>query len=145
MVGMNVVILVGRLAKDPEERTYRNKHYTTFSLAVERPAVGAKDKDKKAPVDFIPCVCWNENIAEFIARNGAKGALCGVTGRMTYEVKKLESGYRVNSSVTVNNIHLFEYKRQDNDPINTANLPEYTSSSYSDESGRLDPNDDLPF
>lgn len=141
MVGINNVVLLGRIVKDPELRAFREKHYATFTLAVERPA----SEGKTPKVDFIPCVCWNERVAEFTAANAAKGALLGVAGRLAYETKKLENNtYKVNSNVIVNNVFLYEYKKMDNMPVNMNNLPEYTSNNV-DVTGRLDPNEDLPF
>jgi len=148
MVGINNIVLVGRFVKDPEARTFRDKHYTTFTLAVERPAKPNQKEGDKPPVDFIPCVCWSEKMAALIANQGAKGALAGVIGRMTYEVKKMSDGtYKVNAGVQVNNFFLYEYRREDNMPVNTANLPEYTSNSRNytaSDDGIIDP-DDLPF
>lgn len=142
MVGINNIVLVGRLSKDPEARAFQNKRYTVFTLAVERPST---DKNKKGKVDFIPCTCWNEKMAAFIANKAAKGALCGVIGRLSYEVKKLENSYRIDASVIVNNVFLYEYKKEDNMPVNTSSLPDYSDSESYNGDGRLDPDADLPF
>lgn len=72
--GMNNVVLVGRLTRDPELRTTGNgTSVTTFTLAVDR----QYGKDKQA--DFISCVAWKKN-AEFVQQHGSKGRLVGLTG-----------------------------------------------------------------
>lgn len=72
--GMNNVVLVGRLTRDPELRTTGNgTSVTTFTLAVDR----QYGKDKQA--DFISCVAWKKN-AEFVQQYGSKGRMVGLTG-----------------------------------------------------------------
>ena len=72
--GMNNVVLVGRLTRDPELRTTGNgTSVTTFTLAVDR----QYGKDKQA--DFISCVAWKKN-AEFAQQYGSKGRMVGLTG-----------------------------------------------------------------
>lgn len=72
--GMNNVVLVGRLTRDPELRTTGNgTSVTAFTLAVDR----QYGKDKQA--DFISCVAWKKN-AEFVQQYGSKGRMVGLTG-----------------------------------------------------------------
>ena len=64
---MNKVILIGRLARDPELRTTAgNVSVATFSLAVSRPFNPQNGGD--AGADFINCVVWRrtaENLAKY--------------------------------------------------------------------------------
>ena len=72
---MNQVILMGRLAKDPEMRTTQNGTVvTTFSIAVNR-----QDKEKTA--DFINCVAWRKT-AEFVNKYFSKGRMIALVGRL---------------------------------------------------------------
>lgn len=74
---MNKVILIGRLTRDPEQRTTTSgKTVTRFTLAVDRPGT---DGNKSA--DFIGCVAFGKT-AETIARYMAKGRQCGVEGNI---------------------------------------------------------------
>lgn len=147
MVGINNITLLGRLTKDPEEKAWSNKRYVTFTLAVERPLVNPSDREAKPKVDFIPCVCFNTSTADFMARNGAAGALCGVIGRMSYETKKDQEGrYHVNSSVVANNVLLYEFKKKDNEARDMDAVMEYAVKAK-DSLDVDDPNSDsyLPF
>ncbi len=77
---MNRVILVGRLARDPEVRyTQAGKAVASFSLAVSRRVSRASDQQNTA--DFIPIVAW-EKLAEIVGNHLVKGSQIMVEGRM---------------------------------------------------------------
>ncbi len=83
---MNSVVLIGRLARDPELRfTTSGKAVATFSVAVNR----AFSKTKEA--DFFNIVVWGktaENCANYIA----KGRLVGIQGRLQSRSYETQSG-----------------------------------------------------
>ena len=76
---INMVMLVGRLVKDPEviERDNGNK-VSRVTLAVNR---RFKGPDGVYHTDFIDCVLWN-NIAKNVGEYCSKGDLIGVRGRL---------------------------------------------------------------
>ncbi len=77
---MNKVILVGRLARDPEVRyTQAGKAVASFSLAVSRRF--SRTSDQQNTADFIPIVAW-EKLAEICGNNLVKGSQVLVEGRM---------------------------------------------------------------
>lgn len=72
---MNKVILLGRMAKDPELRsTQSEKAVATFTVACDR--IFAKGE-----ADFINCVAWNKT-AEFVNRYFKKGDRISLCGRI---------------------------------------------------------------
>ena len=76
---MNKVILIGRLARDPEMRTTPSGVATTsFTIAVQRNYANAQG-DREA--DFISCVAWRKQ-AENIAKYCSKGSQVAVEGRI---------------------------------------------------------------
>ena len=76
---MNKVILIGRLARDPEMRTSPSGVATTsFTIAVQRNYANAQG-DREA--DFISCVAWRKQ-AENIAKYCSKGSQVAVEGRI---------------------------------------------------------------
>lgn len=76
---MNKVILMGRLARDPELRTTPNGvSVCAFTLAVSR---RFKNANGEYEADFINCVAWRQT-AEFISKNFAKGRMLGVVGSL---------------------------------------------------------------
>lgn len=76
---MNKVILMGRLARDPEIRTTQSGlAVCNFTVACDRRIkTDAGTWDKTA--DFIPCVAWRQQ-AEFVNRYFSKGDRILVSG-----------------------------------------------------------------
>ena len=73
--GINQVILMGRLTRDPEMRTTTTgKTIASFSLAVDR--VGQDDQ-----ADFFDVTAW-EKLGELVNQYLSKGRRCLVQGRL---------------------------------------------------------------
>lgn len=76
---MNKVILIGRLARDPEMRTTSSGvAVTRFTVAVTRPFSG---QGSQPQTDFIGCIAWRRQ-AENIAKYCTKGSQVAVDGRI---------------------------------------------------------------
>ena len=76
---MNKVILIGRLARDPEMRTTMSgMNVTRFTIAVTRTY---HDQTGERGADFINCVAWRKQ-AENIAKYCTKGTQVAVDGRI---------------------------------------------------------------
>ena len=87
---MNKVILVGRLARDPEVRyTQTGKAVASFSLAVSRRF--SRTSDQQNTADFIPVVAW-EKLAEICGNNLIKGSQVLVEGRMQVRNYEAQDG-----------------------------------------------------
>lgn len=83
------MILVGRLAQDPEVRyTQAGKAVATFSLAVSR-RVGQGQES----TDFIPIVAW-EKLAEICGNNLNKGRRILVEGRLQIRSYEAQDGQK---------------------------------------------------
>ena len=79
---MNKVVLIGRLARDPEVRYSQNDTsmaIARFSLAVDRR--GRSNNPDGQTADFISCVALGRT-AEFIERYFTKGNRIGVYGHI---------------------------------------------------------------
>lgn len=73
---LNIVALVGRLAKDPELKTTPSgTSVCSFTLAVDR----SYSKDGNRQTDWIDCVAWRHT-AEFICKYFSKGQQMAVSG-----------------------------------------------------------------
>lgn len=87
---MNVVMLIGRLTRDPEQRmTQSGSQLASFTIAVDR-----HDKDRTA--DFISCTAWNKT-ADTVIRYLKKGSKVGVQGAIrqnTYDGRNGEKQTR---------------------------------------------------
>lgn len=76
---MNKVMLLGRLAKEPELRyTQTGTPVATFTLATNR-KYAAQNGEREA--DFINCVAWQKS-AEFVANYFKKGQQMALEGRI---------------------------------------------------------------
>ncbi len=72
---INQVVLMGRLTRDPEQRTTTTgKTITSFSLAVDR---GGQDDQ----ADFFDITAW-EKLGELVSQYLSKGHRCLVQGRL---------------------------------------------------------------
>ena len=123
---MNKVILVGRLAQDPEVRyTQSGKAVASFNLAVNR--YGQKDS-----ADFIPIVAW-EKLAEVIGNNLKKGSQVLVEGRMQVRSYETQEGQKRRvTEVIVQNVEFLGSKKSN----------ESTPESFGDE---VFPEEEIPF
>ena len=76
---LNKVILIGRLATDPELKyTPSGIAVSTFRVAVNRPFKNAQGENE---ADFIDIVAWRQT-AEFAANYLSKGRMVAVDGRL---------------------------------------------------------------
>ena len=81
MVGLNKVMLIGSLGRDPETRYLPNgTAMTCFCLGVERAWVGA-DGERREAIDWFSIVAWRR-LAEVCAQHLTKGTRVYVEGRL---------------------------------------------------------------
>lgn len=97
-MSMNIVILRGRLTRDPEARTTQSgKNLCRFTLAVD-----GQRKDDKA--DFVPCQAWGRT-AEVITEYCGKGKQIEVVGRLSVRSYEDQQGKkRTATEVIVNSM-----------------------------------------
>lgn len=89
--GLNVVSLVGRLARDPDVRTTETGiQRAWFVLAVPRASVG---RDGRRDADFIPVIAWRR-LASAVADHLRAGRLVGVAGHLRVEQVDADGGRR---------------------------------------------------
>lgn len=78
---MNKVILIGRLARDPELRyTQSGKAWARMTIAVDR-RFGRGNGEQQPSADFISLVAWDK-LAEICGNNLKKGRQISVEGRL---------------------------------------------------------------
>ena len=74
---MNVVVLMGRLTKEPDIRGDKNNKVAKFTLAVDR----RFKKDGQPETDFISCAAFGK-LAEFSEKYLKKGTKIVLSGRI---------------------------------------------------------------
>ena len=124
---MNKVVLIGRLARDPEVRYSQNDTsmaIARFSLAVDRRR-SANSQDGQS-ADFISCVAFGRT-AEFIEKYFTKGRRIGVYGHIQTGSYTNKEGAKVYTTDVVVDEAEFVESRGDN----AANDSGFTAPSQS--------------
>lgn len=113
---INRVVLVGRLAKDPEFRqTASGVSVTTFTLAVNRTF---KNKNGEREADFINIVVFRQQ-AENVNNYLSKGSLAGVDGRIQSRSYDNNEGRRVFvTEVVADNVQFLDSGNKNNNNQN---------------------------
>ena len=90
---LNKVILIGRLANDPELKwTPSGIPVTTFAIAVDRPmSAEARQSGQEKQTDFIDIVAWRQQ-AEFASNYLGKGRLVAIDGRLQIRKYQAQDG-----------------------------------------------------
>ena len=112
---LNRVILIGRLATEPELRlTPSGIAVTQFRLAVNRPISNeAKQSGQEPQADFISIVAWRQS-AEFAANYLNKGRLVAVEGRLQVREYVTQDGQkRRDVEVVSDNLRSLERPKDD--------------------------------
>lgn len=111
---MNRVILLGRLARDPEVRYTQAAEplaVCRFSVAVDRP-FSRNRQEGEATADFINCVCFGkrgENIGQFFR----KGNRIAVQGRLQVSTYTDQQGNkRYSTDVVVEDFEFVESRSE---------------------------------
>ena len=100
-MAFNLVILTGRLTKDPELKySASGTAYCKFTLAVNR-------MKKDDPADFILCSAFGKT-AELIAEYVRKGHQLGVQGRLQQDTYEKDGEKISKTGVTVDKIEFLE-------------------------------------
>lgn len=135
---MNKVVLIGRLAREPDVRyTQSGKVVTSFTLAVDRRV--RKDADAQQTADFISVVAWN-NLAEACGNYLNKGDRAGVEGRIQVRSYETQDGSkRYMTEVFAENVEFLGTKRS------TSDAPQGYNSADPFGMGTTVPDEDIPF
>ena len=125
---LNHIVIMGRLARDPELRhTQSGTPVASFRLAVDR---DFKDKNTgERTTDWIDVVAWR-GTGEFVSRYFSKGRMAVVEGRLQIrEWTDKEGNRRTTAEVVADNVYFGDSKRDGDGGGN------YGNSSYGDRGG----------
>lgn len=110
---MNKVVLVGRLARDPELRTTQSgTPVVSFTVACDRRFV-RQGEERQA--DFISCIAWSKT-AEFVSRYFTKGMRIALDGRIqTRSYDDQNGNKRYVTEVVVEEVEFAQSKNEGSD------------------------------
>lgn len=108
---MNIIVLVGRLARDPELRTVNTvngqNQVCSFTIAVSRQY---SNQNGERDADFINCTIWGKQ-AENLCKYCNKGSQIGVQGRIQTRNYQNKEGVTVyTTEVSASNITFLSSK-----------------------------------
>lgn len=109
---LNHIIIMGRLAKDPELRhTQSGVAVASFRLAVDR---DFKEKSSgERQTDWIDVVAWRQT-GEFVDRYFTKGRMAVVEGRLqNRQYTDKEGNKRTAAEVVASNVYFGDSKKDD--------------------------------
>ena len=111
---MNKVILMGRLARDPQvSYSSNNNAVARFTVAVDRRF--KREGENEVGADFISCVAFGKT-GEFIEKYGKKGTKFVVEGRIQTGSYTNRDGQKVyTTDVVVENVEFAESKNGSSD------------------------------
>ena len=138
MSGVNNVVLVGRLTKDPELKYIPGSGtaVATSTIAIDRDY----KKDGKAVTDFIPIEVMGKP-AEFMANYCGKGRLVALQGRIQVESYQDQQGNKKTfTKVLARNVQALDSTKKDNNSAPAGFEPVGFEPSF----GSFD-SDDVPF
>lgn len=127
---MNKVVLVGRLARDPEMRYTSSSEpvaVANYSIAVDR-----RFKTEGQPdADFIPCVVFGKQ-AEFASKYFKKGMMVSVSGRIQVRSWDDQTGQkRWSTEVVLDDQEFAESKASFESRSGRSSSPEYIPNDQS--------------
>lgn len=144
MAGLNKVMLIGNLGKDPEMRyTANGAAVTSFSLAVSRTYTG-NDGERKEETEWFDITTWNKQ-AELVSQFLSKGRKAYVEGRLhtrSYEDKEGIKRYR--TEVIADRVLFLDSAQGGGQRPMAAVDRGYDDAPGGGGGGNVDP-DDLPF
>jgi single-strand DNA-binding protein len=150
MAGLNRVVLVGRIVRDPElKRTNSGASVTSFTIAIDNMTKAGAEKT----TSFIPCTSWSKT-AENVAKYCSKGSLVGVDGRLNQRSYEDKNGQKRSVvEVIAESVQFLERKGSSGTESNTdASQPEDDNngsaakpSTSATHEGIDSSDDDLPF
>ena len=128
---MNRVILVGRLARDPEKRvTQSGKSVVSMVLAVDRRFSRKARENGQQTADFISLVAWDK-LADVCANNLEKGRRIGIEGRLqtrSYEAK--DGSKRYVTEVVMDEMEFLDSRNEQGQGARSGGYDSHPSDSY---------------
>lgn len=143
---MNLVVLNGRLVRDPELKFGQSgKAYSRFSIAVDRQFSGDKTNQS---ADFINCVAFGKT-AEFIGEYFRKGRKILLNGKLQMNQYESEGKKLTTYVVVVDSVEFGEAKQNSSDNLSSGNNsyvnePSLTPSFEEDSNNEIE-DDGFPF
>lgn len=135
---MNHVVLVGRLARDPELRHIpgTGTPIATFSIAIDRDYT---KKDGTRDTDFIPVEVMGKP-AEFVANYVSKGRLVAIQGSIRVDNYEKDGQKRSFTKVSARNVQALDSNKNKDNSNNINQSQAFNTTEF-----QTINDDDIPF
>lgn len=145
MSGVNKVILVGRLGKEPEVRNVNGAAVANFSIATSESYKDRQSGEKKEITEWHNIVVWRQ-LAEIVQRYVHKGDMIYIEGKLRTRSWEKDGVTRYTTEVVADNLTMLGSRGGGN---SGDSRPSERSSMASESSYNTPPEtsgaDDLPF
>ena len=147
MAGVNKVILVGRLGKDPEVRNLEGGvTVTNFTIATSESYKDKTTGEKKEITEWHNIVLWR-GLADIAAKYLHKGDMIYIEGKLRTRSWEKDNVTRYTTEVVGDNMTMLSTKREGggggNAESRTSSAPQHSTSE--DFGSKSLSTDDLPF
>lgn len=143
MSGVNKVILIGRLGKNPETHVFENGgKKVSFSLATSE-TYRDKDGNRKELTEWHNIICWR-NLADVAEKYLAKGKLIYLEGRLRTRAWDDANGAKHYTTEIEANTFTMLGSKEDG-KSSQAKVDQVEPVSFTDVVAAGGPNDKLPF
>jgi len=135
---INRVILIGRLARDPElKATNSGNHFCRFSLASNRNVYNKQTQESRDEVGFFECVAWGK-AGETIHKYVQKGRRICVEGNLRWSSWEGADGKKASKvEINVEGFQFLDAKQADGQSEQSQGAAAFDQGAMSD--------DDFPF
>lgn len=112
--GLNKVLIIGRLGRDPEMRyTPSGRPVTTFTVATSR-SWNTSEGGRRTETEWFNVVAWS-NLAEICKQHLSKGQLVYVEGRLqTRHWEDPEGNKHSSTEIVANEMIMLDSRRDNN-------------------------------
>lgn len=135
-MGINKIILIGNLGKDPDIKTLQNDNkVANFSIAIYE-TYKDKSGEKQTSTEWVNCVVWGK-LASVVEKYLKKGSKVYIEGKLKTDSYEKDGQTRYSTKVNVFSLEMLGGKTDKSNNSQISN----TSADPQD----LEPTDDLPF
>ena len=114
--GLNKVLIIGRLGRDPEMRyTPSGRPVTTFSIATSR-SWNTSDGNRRTETEWFNVVAWS-SLAEICKQHLTKGRLVYLEGRLqTRQWEDQEGNKHSSTEIVANEMIILDDRKEGSQP-----------------------------
>jgi single-strand DNA-binding protein len=145
MSGVNKAIIVGRLGKDPEIRSFESgSKVASFSVATSETYKPKGSDEKKEFIEWHQVLCWN-SLAGIAEKYLKKGDMVYIEGKIRTRSWEKDGITRYTTEIVTEEMNMISTKPRSNRPPMPQEEAEVSVTKEVLETASVEDGDDLPF